>query len=66
MGGSASICGLCPFVASRTKEDIFEFGVDTNGRAFIDEKTPDGCRHMLLYFVWQDELVDNQERKGTK
>lgn len=37
-----------------SKEDIFEFGVDTNGRAFIDEKTADGCRRMLLYFVWQE------------
>eukprot|EP00438_Fugacium_kawagutii_P002001 Skav208918 [mRNA] locus=scaffold787:73495:78833:+ [translate_table: standard] len=37
-----------------SKEDIFEFGVDANGRAFIDEKTTDGCRRMLLYFVWQE------------
>ena len=66
MHGSANICGLCPFAPFVTKEDIFEFGVDTNGRAFIDEKTADGCRRMLLYFVWQDELVENQETKDTQ
>ena len=63
---SANICGLCSILPRVTKEDIFEFGVDTTGRAFIDEKTADGCRRMLLYFVWQDELVDNQETKDTQ
>jgi len=37
-----------------SKEDPFEFGVDDAGRAFIDEKTADGCRRMLLYLVWQE------------
>ena len=35
-------------------EDSFDFGVDENGRAFIEEKSQSGRRRMLLYFVWQD------------
>lgn len=40
--------------AAALQEDSFEFGVDENGRAFIEEKSQSGRRRMLLYLVWQD------------
>ncbi|CAE7819781.1 Rbp6 [Symbiodinium necroappetens] len=35
-------------------EGSFEFGMDDNGRAFIDETTATGRCRMLLYLVWQE------------
>ena len=39
------------------KEGSFEFGMDDNGRAFIDETTATGRCRMLLYLVWQDPKI---------
>ena len=36
------------------KEGSFEFGVDENGRAYIDETTATGTCRMLVYLVWQE------------
>ena len=44
-------------IAWLCKEGSFEFGMDDNGRAFIDETTATGRCRMLLYLVWQDPKV---------